>query len=284
MQLPPVRGHQVFQQPEHMKPATHLWRQFRLVELKQNMRQQGDTTFIDVLNALRVGELTSEHLEVLLGKVSTDTSDEFSIEKALRIYPTNNQVASHNEKVLQTFEDKGTTIYTIKAQDQLIDATRNLAKYSYGTAERRMLPLVLSWASTVHKMQGCTVDHAVIYLGSRLFAAGQAYVALSRCRSLEGIRIEELDCSKLTAFTKKLYADVLSHRVINTANVPDRATRELEWTLTEILYYYERWGLKCNIDKTECSMFTTRRKYKPTVKVKPGEEASHKKEAKYMEV
>ena len=69
MQLPPVRGHKVFQQPAHMKPATHLWRHFRLVELKQNMRQQGDTTFIDVLNALRVGELTSKHIEVLLSKV-----------------------------------------------------------------------------------------------------------------------------------------------------------------------------------------------------------------------
>ncbi|GIY57519.1 hypothetical protein CDAR_79491 [Caerostris darwini] len=128
MQLPPVRGHQVFRQPEHMKPATHLWRQFRLVELKQNMRQQGDTTFIDVLNALRVGELTSGHFEILLEKVSTDTSNEFSIEKALRIYPTNDQVARHNEKVLQSFEDKGTVIYTIKAQDQLIDAKRNLGK------------------------------------------------------------------------------------------------------------------------------------------------------------
>ena len=75
------------------------------------------------------------------------------------------------------------------------------AKYSYGTAERRMLLLILSWASTVHKMQGRTVDHAVIYLGSRLFAAGQAYVALSRSRSLDGIRIEDLDCSKLTGKT-----------------------------------------------------------------------------------
>ena len=64
-----------------------------------------------------------------------------------------------------------------------------------------MLPLILSWALTIHKMQGCTVDHAVIYLDSRLFASGQAYVALSRCGFLDSIRIEELDCSKLTGKT-----------------------------------------------------------------------------------
>lgn len=47
-------------------------------------------------------------------------------------------------------------------------------------------------------MQGCTVDHAVIYQGSCLLAAGKAYVLLSREKSLVGIQIQELDCSKWT--------------------------------------------------------------------------------------
>ena len=61
-----------------------------------------------------------------------------------------------------------------------------------------MLPAVLSWASTLHKMQGSTVDDADIYFRSELFAKGQAYVALSRVSWLGGIKIKELDCTKVT--------------------------------------------------------------------------------------
>ena len=50
------------------------------------------------------------------------------------------------------------------------------------------LPVVLAYAFTVHKCQGCTFDAIVVVPG--FFAAGQLYTALSRCRSIDGICIE----------------------------------------------------------------------------------------------
>lgn len=50
----------------------------------------------------------------------------------------------------------------------------------------KQLPLRLAWAVTIHKSQGLTFEHAIID-AQHSFAHGQTYVALSRCKTLEGL-------------------------------------------------------------------------------------------------
>ena len=58
-------------------------------------------------------------------------------------------------------------------------------------------PLVLSWAMTIHKIQGATLPKAEIDIGASIFEFGQTYVALSRVQSLEGLYLTSFDPYKI---------------------------------------------------------------------------------------
>lgn len=68
---------------------------------------------------------------------------------------------------------------------------------------RKQIPLKLAWAFSIHKSQGLTLDCVEMCL-SRVFDAGQSYVALSRAQSLQSLRVLDFDSQQVWANTAVL--------------------------------------------------------------------------------
>lgn len=68
----------------------------------------------------------------------------------------------------------------------------------------KQIPLMLSWAINIHKSQGITLKSAIIDIGDDIFCAGQAYVALSRVKCLEGLHLLSIKTTKVTWANEKV--------------------------------------------------------------------------------
>lgn len=90
--------------------------------------------------------------------------------------------------------------------------TKEIVEHKEGTFTQ--YPLKLAWAVTIHKSQGLTFDRAIIDV-KRSFAHGQTYVALSRCRTLQGLVLVN------PVSPSSIINDTSVHRFYNDHNCDD---------------------------------------------------------------
>jgi len=98
--------------------------------------------------------------------------------------------------------DKNKKVIKVKVGKEVFKVKReewNKVKYVYDEYNDEMeeeivssfkqFPLKLGWAVTIHKAQGLTLESCSVDLGEGAFATGQAYVALSRCKTMESLNL-----------------------------------------------------------------------------------------------
>lgn len=245
----------------------------KTIYLTQIIRQN-DTIFQNVLNNIRIGNITDKIKTILNNRLNANLSNDFGI-LPTKLYSTNIDVDRINNIELDKLAAKDLTFYEyemdthvnakvtnragviekfkkscnapeilqlcVGAQVMLLknlDLTNGLANGSRGivigftqdlpvvkflNGEERIIdmeiweviendkpvlsakqiPLKIAYAISIHKSQGCSLDFAEIDL-SNIFEYGQAYVALSRVKSLQGLSIIGVDYKNICAHPKAL--------------------------------------------------------------------------------
>ena len=136
------------------------------------------------------------------------------------------------------------TIYVLTEDGKECDVKPELwrnIRYTYNEEKKeveeevlgtfKQFPIRLAWAITVHKSQGLTFSRVVIDFSGGVFAGGQAYVALSRCTSLEGIRLKK-NINRADIFVRPEIVSFAER--FNNRQAIDRALKQAQ---ADVLYH-----------------------------------------------
>lgn len=132
-------------------------------------------------------------------------------------------VSTETEPFIQVMRERWSNIrYVYNEEKHTIDEVE-LGAFT-------QFPLKLAWALTIHKSQGLTFDNVIIDIGRGAFAGGQTYVALSRCRTLDGISLRS------TINERDVYVDENIRRFASRFNDSSIIDKALEQSRADSLY------------------------------------------------
>ncbi len=287
LQLPPIKENwpilsRYYDSPFFFESIALKKEGFVTVEL-QKVHRQNDLVFIELLNAVRMGNMTTGMFEMLNQRYSGDVpstdqryititthhkivneinrsnldalpgevftykgsisgdfpadalpaDENLGLKVGARVIMIKNddsgKKAYYNGRaatitqlspnsIVVTFLDNGTELNL--AQQTWQNVKYNLDAYTNKIAENNagsftQYPIKLAWAITVHKSQGLTFDNIILDVAGS-FEPGQAYVALSRCRSLDGIQLRN------PVAPKNIQTDHHAVRFMDNIHLPDK--------------------------------------------------------------
>ena len=107
-----------------------------------------------------------------------------------------------NNPIVQFLNGK---ILEIKKKDYKLEENKD-------NVTKKQIPLIHAWAITIHKAQGMSLEYIQTDIGKSIFEYGQAYVVLSRIKTLEGLSLIDIDYSKIKANPKlvKFYNSLIN--------------------------------------------------------------------------